>query len=80
MAHVAVTLSAETATLYRNGNAIGSANDVIFAPWRIGKTAQNWIGRSQYPGDPFFNGAIDAFRIYRGAMSAEQVKALAQET
>ncbi|UEP53210.1 alginate lyase family protein [Burkholderia ambifaria] len=77
-AHVAVTLAADTATLYLNGNAIGSANDVIFAPWRIGKTAQNWIGRSQYPGDPFFNGLIDEFRIYRGAMSAEQVKALAQ--
>ncbi|RQR37218.1 MULTISPECIES: LamG-like jellyroll fold domain-containing protein [unclassified Burkholderia] len=77
-AHVAVTLAAETATLYLNGNAIGSANDVIFAPWRIGNTAQNWLGRSQYPGDPFFNGTIDEFRIHRGAMSAEQVKALAQ--
>ncbi|HDR9507442.1 hypothetical protein C5615_13325 [Burkholderia cepacia] len=77
-AHVAVTLAATTATLYLNGNAIGTAGDVIFAPWRIGHTAQNWIGRSQYPGDPFFSGSIDEFRIYRGAMSADQVKALAQ--
>ncbi|MCW3610619.1 LamG-like jellyroll fold domain-containing protein [Burkholderia cenocepacia] len=76
--HVAVTLSAATAALYLDGNLIGSASDVIFAPWRIGKTAQNWIGRSQYAGDPFFNGMIDDFRLYRGAMSAEQVMALAR--
>ncbi|MCA8204032.1 LamG domain-containing protein [Burkholderia sp. AU33545] len=28
--------------------------------------------------DPFFNGVIDEFRIHRGAMSAAQVRALAQ--
>ncbi|SIT46446.1 LamG domain protein jellyroll fold domain protein [Paraburkholderia ribeironis] len=77
-AHVAVTLSGTTATLYLNGNAIGSATDVIFAPWRVGPTAQNWIGRSQYPADPFFKGAIDEFRIYRNALSADQITALVQ--
>lgn len=28
--------------------------------------------------DPFFTGAIDEFRIHRGAMPAAQVRALAQ--
>ncbi|WP_148093056.1 LamG domain-containing protein [Burkholderia sp. Bp9012] len=28
--------------------------------------------------DPFFNGVIDEFRIHRSAMSAAQVRALAQ--
>lgn len=77
-AHVAVTLSGTTATLYLNGSVIGSATDVVFAPWRVGSTAQNWIGRSQYAGDPFFSGSIDEFRIYRGAMSADQILTLAQ--
>ena len=76
--HVAVTLSGTTATLYVNGVAVGSSSDVIFAPWRIGETAQNWIGRSQFSADPYFAGSIDEFRIYRGAMSGEQIAALAQ--
>lgn len=75
-AHVAVTLSAATATLYLNGAVIGSASDVIFTPWRLGPTAQNWIGRSQYTTDPYFSGLIDEFRIYGGAMPADQVVAL----
>jgi hypothetical protein len=29
-------------------------------------TSQNWIGRSQWPADPYFNGLIDEFRIYNG--------------
>ncbi|MGF6963201.1 hypothetical protein OKW43_000206 [Paraburkholderia sp. WC7.3g] len=79
-AHVAVTLSGTVATLYLNGTVIGGANDVVFAPWRVGPTAQNWIGRSQYAADPYFNGSIDEFRIYRCAMSADQITALAQGT
>lgn len=77
-AHVAVTLSGTTAILYVNGAAVNSSSDFVFAPWRIGKTAQNWIGRSQWSGDPFFAGSIDDFRIYRGAMTAPQVTALVQ--
>ncbi|MGN6807079.1 MAG: LamG domain-containing protein, partial [Trinickia sp.] len=76
--HVAVTLSGTVGTLYVNGVAVNSATDVIFAPWRIGETAQNWIGRSQFSADPYFSGSIDEFRIYRGAMSADQIATLAQ--
>ncbi|CAB3696164.1 LamG-like jellyroll fold domain-containing protein [Paraburkholderia rhynchosiae] len=77
-AHVAVTLSGTTATLYLNGNVIGGSTDMVFAPWRVGPAAQNWIGRSQYSGDPYFHGSIDDFRIYRGAMSTDQITALVQ--
>ncbi|CAB3810087.1 hypothetical protein LMG28614_07198 [Paraburkholderia ultramafica] len=77
-AHVAVTLSATTATLYVNGNAVGSSSDVVFTPWRIGDTAQNWIGRSQNSAHPYFSGSIDEFRIYLGAMSADQIATLVQ--
>jgi hypothetical protein len=76
--HVAVTLSGTTLTLYINGAAVNSLSNVPFAPWRLGPTAQNWIGRSQYSTDPYFNGLVDEFRIYRGALSASQVTALAQ--
>jgi hypothetical protein len=50
---------------------------MAFAPFRIGHTAQNWIGRSQYSADPYFSGSIDEFRIYYNALTADQITALA---
>jgi hypothetical protein len=74
--HVAVTLSGQLATLYVNGTAVGSNGAEFLPPWQLGGTGQNWIGRSQYAGDPYFNGRIDEFRIYRGALSAADIAAL----
>jgi hypothetical protein len=75
--HVAVTLSGATGTLYVNGNAVGSNTEMTHAPFRLAPTTQNWIGRSQYSGDPYFNGKLDDFRIYNGALSAADIAALA---
>jgi len=33
----------------------------------------NWLGRSQFVNDPYFNGTISEFRIYAGALTAPQV-------
>ncbi|SFU56633.1 LamG-like jellyroll fold domain-containing protein [Pseudoduganella namucuonensis] len=74
--HVAVTLSGATGTLYVNGAVAGSNTAMFHAPFRLGSTNQNWIGRSQYAADPYFNGKIDDFRIYRGALTAAEVTAL----
>jgi hypothetical protein len=74
--HVAVTLSGQLATLYVNGTAVGSNSVEFLPPWQLGGTSQNWIGRSQYSGDPYFNGRIDEFRIYRGALTAADIAAL----
>jgi hypothetical protein len=76
--HVAVTLSGTTGTLYVNGVAVGTNTAIAHAPFRLAVTTQNWIGRSQYSGDPCFNGKLDDFRIYNGALSAAQVAVLAQ--
>ncbi|HWW06793.1 LamG-like jellyroll fold domain-containing protein [Collimonas sp.] len=75
-AHVAITLSGNVGTLYVNGNAVGANTAMVLAPFRMGSTSQNWLGRSQYASDPCFNGLIDEFRIYRGALSAAQIAAL----
>ena len=40
-------------------------------------TTNNYIGRSQSGGDPYFNGKIADFRIYQGALNAGQVYSLA---
>ncbi|KHK49129.1 membrane protein [Ralstonia sp. A12] len=74
--HVAVTLSGTTATLYVNGRAVNANTEMFLAPFRLGSTNQNWLGRSQFAADPTFNGRIDEFRIHRGALTAAQVASL----
>ena len=73
--HVAVTKSGSTATLYLNGQAVGTNTNVTLSPSSLGNTTNNWIGRSQY-GDPLLNGSVDDFQIYDNALSQEQVQAL----
>ena len=75
--HVAVTLSGSTATLYVNGSQAGVNPAMTRAPFRLDSTESNWLGRSQYPADPYFNGKVEDFRLYNGAMTAAQVAALA---
>ncbi|NUT48528.1 MAG: hypothetical protein HOV94_14650, partial [Saccharothrix sp.] len=42
-------------------------------PSALGSTTQNWIGRSQYSGDPYLDGAVDGFRVYGRALTATEV-------
>jgi hypothetical protein len=78
--HVAVTLAGQTATLYVNGSAVGTNTSEFLPPWQMGGTGQNWIGRSQYAADPYFNGKVEEFRIYRGALSAAEIATLFSTT
>ena len=70
--HVAVTLGANTATLYINGTAVATNNAFTLAPDAF-NPAVNYIGKSQWSADPLFNGQIDDFRIYNYALSAAEV-------
>jgi len=74
--HVAVTLSGTTATLFVNGVPVGSNGGMFINPFQLRHTPRNWIGKSQFPNDPAFNGLIQDFRIYRGALTAAQVAAM----
>jgi autotransporter-associated beta strand protein len=82
--HVAVTLKADNAgsavgTLYLNGAPVASNSAMTFTPDMIGRlvnATNNYIGRSQWPGDPYLNGRVDDFRIYNGALSAAEIAAL----
>lgn len=75
--HLAVTLSGTHGTLYVDGTAAGSSDAIALAPFQLGSTTQNWLGRSQYAADPHFNGRMQDLRLYSGALTAAQVAALA---
>ncbi|HET7623793.1 MAG TPA: lamin tail domain-containing protein, partial [Verrucomicrobiae bacterium] len=77
LAHIVVTVNGttHTASLYVNGVPVGSNNSFTLTPDAIGATLNDWIGRSQFSVDPFFNGAIDEFRIYNDALSPADVRA-----
>jgi hypothetical protein len=76
--HLAVTLAGSTCTLYVDGTQAGGAGGIVMAPFRLGRTVNNWLGRSQYASDPYFKGQLGEFRMVRGALSAASVAALFQ--
>jgi Concanavalin A-like lectin/glucanases superfamily/Glycosyl hydrolases family 43 len=76
--HVAVTKSALVGTLYVNGVQAGQNPNVGLYPARLGNTANNWIGRSQNPAEPYFSGLVDDFRIYQRGLTATEIGELVQ--
>jgi hypothetical protein len=76
--HVAVTLDADNNihSLYLDGELVAQNTNARYTPSSLGVTTQNWLGRSQYPADAYFNGSLDDFRIYDRALAASQVKDL----
>ncbi|WP_240702218.1 LamG-like jellyroll fold domain-containing protein [Trinickia terrae] len=75
--HVAVTLSGTTGTYYLNGSVAGTNTSLWLPPCQLGSTPNNYIGRSQSSSDPYLNGIVDEFRIYKGALTAAQISTLA---
>ncbi|WP_211264538.1 LamG-like jellyroll fold domain-containing protein [Gynuella sunshinyii] len=75
--HIAITLSGEYGRLYVNGSQVATDDSIKFAPFQMGYTRQNWLGRSQYSSDPKYNGFLQDFRLYSGALDDAQIAALA---
>jgi len=75
--HVAVTLSGTTGTLYLDGNAVATNTNMTESPSSLPATTNDWLGRSQFSGDPFFNGGLDDVQIYSRALSASEIATLA---
>jgi hypothetical protein len=43
---------------------------------RPGSSTSNWIGRSQYAGDPYLDAAVDSVRVYSRALTATEIATL----
>lgn len=77
--HVAVTLDENGVCIYQDGELVASSADITLRPTDF-NPVMNYIGRSQFTADPIFRGRIDGFRIYNYALTAQQIKALADGT
>jgi hypothetical protein len=74
--HVAVTLSGTVGTLYVDGVVAGTNALMTLAPFDLGETTQDWLGRSQFANDPDLQGRVDDFRLYSGALGAADIASL----
>lgn len=69
--HVCVTLAAEGMALYVDGKLKGqNATPYTLQP------ALNFVGRSQFPADPYFKGYIHDLCVYNRVLTAEEIKAM----
>lgn len=60
--HVAVMFDGKQGVLYTNGQPAAVNNSVNLLPGDIAAT-KVYLGRSQFPADPYFNGRLDAVRL-----------------
>ena len=77
--HIAVVLpegSPYTGLLYVDGVLVATNPAMTFHAADLGATVNNYLGRSQFAADPYFAGLLDDFRVYRRALSAEQITAV----
>lgn len=74
--HVVFTMDGDTgrAGIYLNGDLVGF-NYFRLTPSELGPTANNWLGRSQWSQDPYWNGSLNECRIYDQALTTDQVLA-----
>jgi hypothetical protein len=56
--------------------AVVASGPTAVLPKDLGKTTQNWLGRSQWSSDALFVGILDDFRIYSRALTAGEVRYL----
>ncbi|GAB3650005.1 LamG-like jellyroll fold domain-containing protein [Glycomyces tarimensis] len=73
--HVAVAKTGDEATLYVNGEAVGTNTSMTLSPADMGETTQNWVGRSQYA-DPLLNAAVDEFQIFGRGLAQSEIQSL----
>ncbi|HEY5296652.1 MAG TPA: LamG-like jellyroll fold domain-containing protein [Verrucomicrobiae bacterium] len=74
--HVAVTLDGTKGILYLDGAPVATNSALTIRPWQL-LAKNNYIGKSEFSADPFFNGEIASFRIFGRALSASEIKDLA---
>ncbi|MGW4545021.1 beta-L-arabinofuranosidase domain-containing protein [Streptomyces violaceorubidus] len=76
--HVALTLADGIGVLYVDGAEAGRNAAMVARPLLLGRTSRNYLGRSQNSTHPYLHGAVRDFRLHNRALTADQVRRLAQ--
>jgi hypothetical protein len=58
--------------MYQDGKLV-SEGDTSFVPSDLGTTDQNYIGKSQWTADAYYNGSLDELRIYNRVLSEAEI-------
>ncbi|RYZ05812.1 MAG: hypothetical protein EOO73_18030 [Myxococcales bacterium] len=74
--HVVVVFAKPFLRYYLDGKLKSEISNMSFDSAALGKTNQNWIGRSVYAPDPYLTGSVDDFRMYAGALTDEEITEL----
>lgn len=77
--HIAVVFAKPYLRYYLDGKLKSELSNMGFDSAALGKTNQNWIGRSVYAADPYLTGWVDDFRIYSGALTDQEIATLAAQ-
>jgi hypothetical protein len=72
--HVAVALDGRQAVMFINGQAVAVDSSVNLLPSDVMGSA-NYLGRSQFSADPYFNGQMDDVEISSLTLPIEQITA-----
>ena len=77
--HIAVVIDPDNNkhTLYFDGEVEAENTSARYTPSDLGNTNQNWLGRSQYIADPYFDGLLDEVRIYNRVLEPADIAQLA---
>lgn len=75
--HVALTISKDAIRIYINGKLEAESTDITIRPSHF-NPVMNYIGKSQFVGDPLYKGYIDDVRIYNYALSETEVSEIAE--
>lgn len=73
--HVVFTRQGATGTLYLNGAAVASRDDLTIDLADLGSTADNWLANNGFP-DPTIAALMDDVRLYTSDLTADDVAAL----
>jgi hypothetical protein len=74
--HIAVVLPAGspyTGVMYVDGAVAATNNAMTVHLADVGANLNTWMGRSQFTNDPYFAGSLDDFRVYRRALSPQEI-------
>ena len=74
--NLTITRTGTDAVMYINGETAATSNTFANDLSLLGETNANYLGKSQYAADAYFNGMIDNFVIYNYGLSEAEVKSV----